>query len=40
MRPSAPSLPDKFAAAEKIDFVISISVDPDTVPEELKKYMI
>ena len=31
---------DKFAAAEKIDFVISISVDPDTVPEELKKYMI
>ena len=31
---------DKFAAAEKIDFVISISVDPETVPEELKKYMI
>ncbi len=31
---------DKFAAAEKIDFVISISVDPETVPAELKKYMI
>ena len=31
---------DKFAADEKIDFVISISVDPETVPDELKKYII
>ena len=31
---------DAFAAAENIDFVISISVDPETVPEELKKYII
>ena len=31
---------DKFAASENIDFVISISVDPETVPEQLKKYII
>lgn len=31
---------DKFAASENIDFVVSISVDPETVPEQLKKYII
>ena len=31
---------DKFAASENIDFVISISVDPETVPEQLKKYIL
>ncbi len=31
---------DSFATTENIDFVISISVDPETVPEELKKYII
>ena len=31
---------DNFATTENIDFVISISVDPETVPEELKKYII
>ena len=31
---------DRFAASENIDFVISISADPETVPEELKKYII
>ncbi len=31
---------DSFATSEGIDFVISISVDPETVPEELKKYII
>jgi hypothetical protein len=30
----------KFAEEEKIDFVISISVDPDTVPADVRKYMI
>ena len=31
---------DKFSSAEKIDFVISISADPATVPESVKKYII
>lgn len=31
---------ERFAASENIDFVISISADPETVPEELKKYII
>ncbi len=31
---------DSFATSEGIDFFISISVDPETVPEELKKYII
>lgn len=31
---------DKFAAEEKIDFVISISADPETVPADVKKFMI
>lgn len=31
---------EKFSVAEKIDFVISISADPDTVGENVKKYII
>ena len=30
----------KFAEAEKIEFVISISADPETVPESVKQYII
>ena len=29
---------DKFSEAEKIEFFISISADPDTAPEALKKF--
>ena len=31
---------ESFSVAEKIDFVISISADPDTVGENIKKYII
>jgi hypothetical protein len=31
---------DKFSDAEKIEFYISISVDPATVPEEVRKYQL
>lgn len=31
---------DKFAEDEKIDFVISLSVDPDTLPADIQKYRI
>ncbi len=31
---------EKFSAAEKIDFVVSISADPATVPETVRKYII
>ena len=31
---------EKFSVAEKIDFVISISADPDSVSENIKKYII
>lgn len=31
---------DKFAQAEKIDFVISISADPSAVPESVRKFII
>ena len=31
---------EKFSVAEKIDFVISISADPDSVSEGVKKYII
>ena len=31
---------DAFSENEKIDFVISISGDPETVPDALKKYII
>lgn len=32
---------DKFSAEEKINFIISMSVDPDTIPEEFKaKYLL
>ena len=31
---------EKFSAAEKIDFVVSISADPATVPETVRKYVI
>ena len=31
---------DRYASREKIDFVISITLDPETAPEELKKYAI
>ena len=31
---------DKFAQAEKIDFIISISADPQSAPDEIKKYLI
>lgn len=31
---------DKFSEAEHIDFVISLSVDPETVPECIRKYQI
>lgn len=31
---------EKFSTAEKIDFVISISADPETVGENVKKFII
>lgn len=31
---------DKFSDAEKISFVISVSADPETMPDSVKKYMI
>ena len=31
---------DKFSEAEKIEFVISISADPDAAPEALKKFVL
>lgn len=31
---------DKFAENEKIEFYISLSVDPATVPDSVKKYML
>ena len=31
---------EKFSVAEKIDFVISISADPEAVGEGIKKYLI
>lgn len=31
---------DKFSTAEKIEFFISVSADPDTAPEMLKKYVL
>lgn len=31
---------DAFSAKENIEFVISVSIDPDTVGEEIKKYAI
>lgn len=31
---------NKFSAAESIDFVISISADPSTVPETVRQYII
>lgn len=31
---------DKFSEAEKIEFYISISVDPSTVPEEVRNYQL
>lgn len=31
---------DKFSEAEKIEFYISISVDPTTVPEEVRNYQL
>ena len=31
---------DKFSESEKISFVLSITSDPDTVPDQLKKYII
>ena len=31
---------EKFSVAEKIDFVISITADPETVGEGIKKYLI
>ncbi len=31
---------EKFSAAEKIDFVVSISADPSTVPESVRAYII
>ena len=31
---------EKFSVAEKVDFVISISADPETVSENIKKYII
>ncbi len=31
---------DKFSEAEKIEFYISISVDPATVPEEVRNYQL
>ncbi len=31
---------NKFSASENVDFYLSISADPDTVPEELKEYII
>ena len=31
---------EKFSNAEKIDFVVSISADPATVPESVRKYII
>ena len=31
---------DKFSEAEKIEFYISISADPEAVPDTLKKYII
>lgn len=30
---------DKFAAEEKIDFVISVSADPEGMPEEITKFI-
>lgn len=30
---------DAFSAKEKLDFIISATVDPDTVGEEIRKYM-
>lgn len=31
---------EKFSVAEKIDFVISISADPETVSESVKKFIV
>lgn len=31
---------DRFSEAEKISFVISLSADPETLPEEVRKYAI
>ena len=31
---------DKFAEKEHVDFIISMTADPATAPEELKKYLI
>ena len=31
---------DKFSAQEKVDFVISLSVDPEAVPESVLRYRI
>ena len=31
---------EKFSESEKVEFVISISVDPETVGEDLKKYIL
>jgi hypothetical protein len=31
---------NKFSASENVDFYLSISADPDSVPEELKEYII
>ena len=31
---------DKFSEAEKIEFLISISADPDAAPEALKKFVL
>lgn len=30
---------EAFSAREKVDFIISATVDPDTVGEEIRKYM-
>ena len=31
---------NKFSASDNVDFYLSISADPDSVPEELKEYII
>lgn len=31
---------DAFAEREKVDFIVSMTADPETAPEELRKYLI
>lgn len=31
---------DKFAEQEKVDFIISMTADPEAAPQELRKYLI